>query len=301
MNGASQRGGMPPAHVALAVLVVAIWGTNFVVIHVGLAHFAPFTFATLRFAFASLPFLFFVSRPRIALGSLVSYGLAIGVGQFGLMLYALAGHIAPGLASLLIQTQAFFTVALAVMLNGERIRAGNFAALGLCAAGVVLIGLNTGGDADALGILLVLGAALAWATGNIVAKRAGAIDMLGLVVWSSLVAVPPLLAAALLFEGPALMRANIEHADVPAWAAVLWQSFGNALFGYGAWNWLLARHPATDVALMGLLVPIFGMSAAAWFLAEPMQPWKLGAAALVLVGLGVNLLSSRRAPAPPPA
>ena len=286
---------MPPWHVALAVLIVAIWGTNFVVIHVGLRHFPPFTFAALRFALASFPLLWFVPRPRISLRLLAAYGLLIGVGQFGLMLYAIAGHIAPGLASLLIQTQAFFTVGLAMILNGERIHGGNIAALVLCAVGVGLIGFNAGGDADGLGILLVLGASLAWAGGNIVAKRTGAINMLALVVWSSSLAVPPLLGAALLFDGAAAIGGSILHAGLEAWMALFWQSFGNTLFGYGLWNWLLARYPAAAVAPMGLLVPIFGMSASAWLLAEPMQPWKLIAAALVLTGLAVNLWTSRRA------
>jgi O-acetylserine/cysteine efflux transporter len=289
---------MPLWHVALAVLVVGIWGTNFVVIHVGLTHFGPFTFATLRSLLASLPLLLFVPRPKIALGMLVTYGLAIGVGQTGVMLYALNGHISPGLASLLIQTQAFFTIGLAVLISGERIRAGNLVALLLCTAGVVLIGVNIGGGADFAGILLVLAAAFAWGVGNIVAKRAGAIDMLALVAWSNLVAVPPLLGAALLFEGTGAIQANISQAGAIAWATVLWQAVGNALFGYAAWNWLLARHPAAQVAPMGLLVPIFGMSTSAWLLAEPMPPWKLVAAALVLAGLAVNLTTGR---APTPA
>ena len=171
----------------------------------------------------------------------------------------------------------------------------NIAALILCTAGVALIGVNSGGDADVAGILLVLGAAFSWAIGNVVAKRAGAIDMLALVAWSNLFAVPPLIAAALLFEGPAAVQASIAGASLGAWATVLWQAFGNALFGYAAWNWLLARHPAADVAPMGLLVPVLGMSAAAWLLAEPMPLWKLVATALVLVGLAVNMATSRRA------
>ena len=286
---------MPFAHLLLALLVVAIWGTNFVVIDVGLSHFPPLTFAGLRFALASLPLLLFVPRPRIAFAGLAAYGLLSGVGQFGLMLYALSGHISPGLASLLIQAQAFFTVGLAALLAREPVRAGNLAALALCSAGVLLVAANIGGDADLTGILLVLGAALSWAGANMVVKRAGAINMLALVVWSGPIAAGPLLAAALLLEGYPAMAGSVAHADGTAWATLLWQCFGNALFGYTAWNWLLSRHPAAEVAPMGLLVPIFGLSASAWFVAEPMPPWKLAAAALVLAGLGINLMASRRA------
>jgi O-acetylserine/cysteine efflux transporter len=291
---------MPATHIMLAVLVVAIWGTNFVVIRHGLAHFPPFTFAALRFALVALLLAWFVPRPKMSVAATALYGVLIGVGQFGLMLFAMAGHISPGLASVLIQTQAFFTVGLATLVNGERIGAASLLALCICAAGVAIVALNTGEDATWLGVLLVLGAALAWAAGNIVAKRGGTTDLWGLVVWSSLFAAAPLIVAALLIEGPDRVAAAVTQAPPSAWAIVLWQSFGNAVFGYGVWNWLLARHPASEVAPMSLLVPIFGMSASAWLLGESMPAWKLAATALVLAGLLVNLASSRR-PLPPVA
>ena len=284
---------MPLAHSAMAVLVVGIWGTNFVVIHAGLARFPPFTFAALRFLLASVPLLWFVPRPRLPLGTVIAYGFLIGVGQFGLMLYAIAGHIAPGLASLVIQTQAFFTVMIAAFLARETIRSRTVVALLLCAIGIAAVAVRGGGDADLLGILLVLGGALGWACGNIVVKRAGRVEMLPLVVWSSLVSAIALLGAALAFEGPARFVTSIEHADRGGWLALAWQSFGNTLFGYGIWNWLLARHPAAQVAPMGLLVPIFGMSASAYMLGEAMPAWKLAAAALVLAGLAINLAPYR--------
>ena len=288
-------GAMPLSHVAVGVLVVAIWGTNFVVIHEGLKRFPPFTLATMRFALASVPFLGLVPRPSMQWHRIVSYGLLIGVGQFGLMLYAMQGHVSPGLASLLIQAQAFFTILLALVLDGERIRTGTVVALGISVFGVLFIALRAGGAADLFGIVLVLGAALGWAGGNIVAKRAGKVDMFALMVWSGAAAVPPLLAAALWFEGPQLIVSSLQRADLVGWLTLPWQSFANSLFGYSVWNWLLARHRASDVAPLGLLVPVFGMSASAVWLGEPMPAWKVEAAGLVLAGLAINMFASRRA------
>jgi O-acetylserine/cysteine efflux transporter len=238
---------------------------------------------------ASLPLLWFVPRPKVALSTVALYGGLIGVGQFGLMFFAMNGHISPGLASVLIQMQALFTVVLAMLMGGERPRAGNVAALVVSLAGIGLIAFNTHGDADALGIALVLTAALAWAGCNLVAKRAGSINMLALMVWSSLFAVPPLLAVTLLAEGPDAAFAAIRTAGIGDWSTVVWQAAGNTLFGYGAWNWLLSRHSATQVAPLGLLVPVFGLSGAAWFLGEGLPGWKLAAAALVIAGLVINL------------
>ena len=190
---------LSPAHLLLAIIVVAIWGSNFVVIRIGLNQFPPFTFATLRFLLASLPLLPFFRWPETDWKNVVVYGLLIGAGQFGLMLYAMSGDISPGLASVLIQTQAFFTVALAVYFAGERIGARNIFGLLLCAAGVTIVIFMGGGEASPIGVALVLGGAFCWAMGNIVARRAGPINALSLVAWSNIFAILPLAAMALLF------------------------------------------------------------------------------------------------------
>ena len=219
--------------------------------------------------------------------------MLIGAGQFGLLFIALRADITPGLASLVVQTQVFFTIGLAMALAGERVRGFQAAALALAAAGLGLIALNTSASTTPLGIALVLLAALSWSAGNHVAKRAGRVDMLGFMVWSSLFAVPPLALLSWWFEGPQAITQGLAAAGPAVWAAVLWQSLGNTLFGYGAWAWLLARHPAATITPMALLVPVFGIGASALLLGEALPAWKLAAAALVLAGLGLNILWPR--------
>ncbi|MES2956771.1 MAG: EamA family transporter [Pseudomonadota bacterium] len=284
---------LPYRHVLLALAVVAVWGTNFVVIKWALGSLPPLLLGCLRFALAFAPAALFVARPATSWRTLAAYGGLIGAGQFGLLFIALRADISPGLASLVIQVQVFFTIALAMVLAGERVRAFQIVALTLAASGLALIVMHTDAETTPLGIALVLLAALAWAVGNLIAKRAGRVDMLGFMVWSSLFAVPPLALLSLLLEGPSAIAHGLAAAGPGVWAAVLWQSIGNTLFGFGAWAWLLARHPAATVTPMALLVPVFGMGASAWLLAEPLPPWKLGAAALVLAGLALNLLWPR--------
>jgi O-acetylserine/cysteine efflux transporter len=287
---------LPAGHLLLALAVVAVWGSNFVVIKWALAVMPPFLLGFLRFAIALVPALLFVPRPAVRWPLLAAYGALIGAGQFGLLYLAIDGHIAPGLASLVIQTQVFFTIGLAMWADGERLRPVQALALALAVLGVVLIGVNTGGEVSALGLGLVLLAALSWAGGNQVARRMGRVDMLGVVVWSSAFALPPLALLTLLAEGPARIGAALAAADAATWAAVAWQAVGNTLFGYAAWGWLLARHPAGTIAPMALGVPVFGMASAAWWLAEPLPAWKLGAASLVIGGLVLNLLAQKRGP-----
>lgn len=286
--------GLPIRHALLALAVVAIWGTNFVVIKLALATLPPFLFAALRFAFAFAPAALLVKRPAVPWRVLAAYGVLIGAGQFGLMFWALRADITPGLASLVIQTQVFFTIGLAMLWRGDRPRAAQFGALALAAAGLVLIAMNTNASTTLLGLAVMLAAAICWAVANVVAQSAGRVDMLGFMVWSSLFAVPPLMAMSLIFEGAPAIAQGLQAATPAVWAAVLWQSLGNTLFGYGAWAWLLARHSASTIVPMALLVPVFGMSASAWWLGESLPAWKLVAAALVIAGLGLNFLVLRR-------
>ena len=285
---------LPLSHALLALAVVAVWGTNFVVIKFALVSLPPLLLGALRFALALFPALLFIPRPAVPWRKLAAYGVLIGAGQFGLLYLSMDGLISPGLASLVIQTQVFFTIGLAMLADGERLRPVQGVALVLATAGIVVIALNTGGDASVLGLLLVLLGAMAWAAGNQVARSMGRVHMLGVVVWSSLFAWPLLLLLSLWFEGPARMAAGLRQADGVAWAAVVWQALGNSLFGYAAWGWLLARHPAATVVPMALLVPVFGMGASALVLGEALQSWKLAAAGAVIGGLALNLLWPRR-------
>jgi O-acetylserine/cysteine efflux transporter len=284
---------LPARHLLLAVAVVAIWGTNFVVVKHALATLPPLTLAALRFALAFLPAALFVARPALPWRVLASYGVLIGAGQFGLMFYAMRADITPGLTAVVIQTQVFFTIGLAMALRGERLTRVQGLALALSAAGLVLIATHTDATTTPLGLGLVLLAALAWAGGNTVAQRAGPVPILGFMVWSSLFALPPLLLMALVLEGPAAMVRGVQAAGWGTWLAVLWQAAGNTLFGYGVWAWLLARYPAATVSPLALLVPVFGLGASALLLAEPLPAWKLIAAGLVIGGLALNLLLPR--------
>lgn len=288
------RPSLPASHVLLALAVVAVWGTNFVVIRIGLDHLPPLTFAALRFTFALLPAVFFLKKPDVSWRNLAAYGVLIGAGQFGLLYIAINGFISPGLASLVVQTQVFFTIGLAMWLAKERIRTFQVVALALAAIGLlVIVSHNTDASVTPLGLALVLGAAASWAGGNAFSRAAGQVNMLAYVVWASLFSVPPLVVLALVFEGPTAMVQGVRAADAATWGAVLWQSVGNTLFGYAAWGWLLSRHPAATITPMAMLVPVFGMGASAIFLGESLPAWKLAAAGLVMSGLALNIFWPR--------
>lgn len=293
---------MPFRHFLLALAVVFVWGTNFVIIKWGLSELPPLLFAAMRFALSAFPFALLVKRPDVPLRKLALFGLLLGIGQFGVLFYAMRADITPGLASLVVQMQVFFTIGLSVVWHGERPRPMTVLALALAVAGMTVIGLHLDTHTVTLtGLVLALVAALCWASANMVVKSVGRVDALAFVVWSSVFGAPALLALCLFVEGPARVADGLAHVSLRAIAAVLWQAVGNTLFGYGAWNYLLTRHPASTVTPTALLVPVFGMTSASLVLDEAMPPWKLGAAALVLAGLSINVFATRAGPTVAPS
>ena len=283
---------MRPVHILIALAVVAVWGTNFVVIKIGLGDFPPFLFAALRFVCSALPWLLFIKRPPVRWRWLAWFGILLGAGQFGLLFYAMRSDISPGLASLVVQVQVFFTIGLSVLFFRERVSALPLVGMVLGGSGLLVIAANIDATVTITGIVTVLVAGFFWACANMVVKQAALeaktkIDMLGFVVWSSVFAIPPLVLLSLNFEGFTAAMYAVQNARAQAWAAVLWQAVGNTLFGFAAWNWLLTRYPAAIVSPYALLVPLFGMGASNLLLGEAMPTWKIEAALLVLGGLSL--------------
>jgi len=281
------------AHQLVALLVALIWGTNFVFIRYGLDELEPFTLATLRFMLVAFPLVLVIPRPRTSWLHLASYGLFIGFGQFGLLYWVMQDNITPGLASLILQMQVFFTVLLALLLMNETIRRQQLIALCVAFSGLALILVYTDGQTTQLGVAVALLAAASWACGNMVIKKAGDVDILAFLVWSSLFSIPPLALMAWYSDGFEGITRDLLQASWKAWSVVVWQSVGNTMIGYGLWNMLLNRYSAATVTPWALLVPVFGMSASAVMLAEPMPWWKLLAMVLIFTGLALNMTASR--------
>jgi O-acetylserine/cysteine efflux transporter len=283
----------------LTLAIVAVWGFAFVPIKVALREVPPFALVALRFAMASLPLVFFVKRPAMPWRYVVGYGFAIGVLQFGLLFLGMKLGMPAGLSSLVIQLQVFFTIGLAVVLDGDRIQRHNLWGAGIAVAGVAFLAahkLGAGESGTFVGFLLVIASGLAWAVGNIIAKHGAgehAPDMFALVVWSSL--VPPLPLAVLSYAtegGPTVLDA-VVNASAIVWGCLAVMAYGATLFGFASWNALLHRYPTPLISPFALLIPVSGLASGALFLGESLAPLQIAGVALVFAGLVVNTYAHR--------
>ena len=290
---------------AAALVVVLVWGVNFVAMKFALRDFTPFQLGAARFAFAVLPLALIVRPPRVPWQWVVLYGLLQGVGQFGVLFMALSVGMTAALASVLLQTQVFFTALFGFVLLGERasrpLQAGMvLAALALAcfAANYVSPGAGTGNATTVAGLLLTLAAAAMWALSNIVARRvqkvAGDYSPMAFVVWSGAVAVGPFVGLAWLFDAPAV-RWHWLQAGWTSWLAIAYLGWVATIVGYSLWTGLLKRHPANRVAPFSLGVPIVGLAAGMGVLGEAVTPWQWAGVVLIVAALACVMLGGLRA------
>jgi O-acetylserine/cysteine efflux transporter len=283
---------MSPRDILAAIVAATALGLAFIAIKLGVREAPPVLLTALRFTFAAFPAILFVKPPRAPFRLVALYGLLIGVGQFGLLFLSIGLGMPVGLASLVIQLQAFITIFLAWILLGERPSAVQLIGSGIALLGIAAIGAPRLGGASFGPFLMVIAAAFCWGFGNLVGKRAGRIDMFAFTVWSSLAAPIPLFALSLVFEQgrtlPALMHPSLILA-----ACVAGLAYGGTIIGFGLWSRVMALYSAARVAPFALLIPVVGMIAGRVVFDEPLGPFELLGAVLVMAGLVVNIFGDR--------
>lgn len=285
--------------VLLAMLVVVAWGLNFVVIKVGLHSMPPLLLAGLRFVLVAFPALLFVARPKIPLHLLLGYGLTISFGQFAFLFCAIKFGMPAGLASLVLQAQAFFTIILGAGVFGERLQAKQLVGITLAILGVLVLieSSLTGQHVPMIGFILTLAGAFSWACGNIFNKKimqhTSRPAVMSLVVWSALIPIVPFMLASLIVDGPAAILQSLVSIDVTTLLSLVYLAFVATIVGYGIWGSLLGRYETWRVAPLSLLVPVVGMASAALLLGETLSVLQLLGALLVMAGLYINVFGFR--------
>ena len=281
----------------LALCVVVAWGVNFVVIKLGLQGMPPFLLAGLRFSLVAFPAIFFVRRPPIPLRWLVVYGMTISFGQFAFLFLAIKLGMPAGLASLVLQAQAFFTLLLGALLLAEKLRWNHIVGIIIATLGMFMLATagmegQTSAGITLTTMMLTLSAALSWGLGNITNKiimRNRSVPIMSLVVWSALVPVIPFFACSLLFDGEAAIVNSLLHIGLQTVLALFYLAFVATIVGYAIWGNLLSRYETWRVAPLSLLVPVVGIITAALVLDEHLSGQQMLGAVVIILGLLVNV------------
>ena len=274
---------------ALAIAITAVWGLNFVAIRIGVDVIPPLMLSAARFFCAAIPLVFFVPRPAMPLAVFFAIAVTLGIGSFALLFIGISAGLSPGIASLVLQSQVFFTAALAVVFLGETFTQRQGWGVLISFSGIAILALASGADGTLSGLVLVIGAALSWGISNLFMKRTSQVNMLSLMVWMSLVPPIPLIILSLIFEG---VEANLRawnELDAMRVGAVFYLAYAATVFGFGGWAMLIARYGAGRIAPFSLLVPVFGMAASALLLGEAFNSIQMLAALLTLFGLALAI------------
>lgn len=286
----------------LAALVASLWGFNFVVIDWGMRGIPPLLFVAIRFAVVALAVVV-VPRPQTGWRVVVGVGLFMSLGQFGLLYTSMSLGLSPGLAALLLQAQAVFTIVLAAAALRERPSAPQTIGVALGVAGLAVVAVGRGGDAPAFAVCLALAAALSWAIGNVISRRAGVVTgrgrggTLSLTVWSALVVPVPALALSAAFEGPDAIAAGLAALSWQAGLSTLYTAGLCTLFGYAVFNGLLGRNPSAAVVPWVLLAPVVAMASAALLLGQTPSLGEVLGGAVLVAGVLVAGIRPRARPA----
>jgi O-acetylserine/cysteine efflux transporter len=284
---------MKPMHVVLAVLITAIWGVNFSVIKLGLATVDPFILAGIRFSLCALPAIFFIRKPDVPWRYIIGYGLVFGIGLWGVVNLGIEAGVSAGIASLVLQFSAFFTILLGGWVFKEALTRFQVLGMLIALAGLLCIISISDGSVSLSGVLLVLVGAASWSVANIINKKASTRDVFGFLVWSSAFAPIPLFALDYAVNGSVGYTTLVNQIDTTALLSILFQVYPNTLFAYWIWNSLLKTYPVSTVAPLSLLVPIFGMLGSVVVFNESVPLNKMLAVVLIVIGLAVGLYGQR--------
>jgi len=288
---------MNKADVGLGCIVATLWGLNFIAIELGIEGVPPLMLVALRFFVVAFPAIFFLKRPPVEWKWLITLALTLNVLQFALLFAGMKLGMPAGMASLVHQSQAFFTLIFAVFIIGERFRWFHLTGLIIAAAGMAVIGSEQGGTMTAIGFWVTLAASASWGVGNVFMRRATLgvprFSMLSLVVWSYGISLLPMVVVSLSIEGAAAWQAAFSNINLTSVGSIIYLSYFSSLGGYGLWGLLLSRYPANIVSPFALLVPIVGMTGAALLLGEMFTLLQVAGAILVMAGLALNLFGGR--------
>jgi O-acetylserine/cysteine efflux transporter len=283
---------MKPADVCIAILVAVVWGSGFVASRLALDELSPALMTAMRFAIAAVPCLL-VRRPKVSWAVLTAISSTLFLGQFLAQSWAIAHSVPIGLASVIVQSQALFTVAFAALAFGEFPTRLQIAGIGIAAIGLLMICGTIGFDFSVGAFAVLMISPVSFAIGNLLLRRARDVPMFDLFAWLCLVPPLPLLALAFAVDGPSTTWHSLLHMSATGWTSMIFIGAISTCIAYWLWGRLLRDYPAAQVVPFALLVPFVGSAASSAVFGETFGPLRLAGMVTVVGGIAVMLLSKR--------
>jgi O-acetylserine/cysteine efflux transporter len=283
---------MKPADVCIAVLVAVIWGLAFVASRIALNEFSPELMTTLRFAIAAVPCLF-VKKPDVSWPLLIAISLTLFLGQFLSQAFAIAHGVQVGLSSVIVQSQALFTIGFAALLFGELPSRVQTVGIGIATIGLLMICGTVGFDFSVAAFAILMISPLSFAAGNLLLRRAQDVRMFDLFAWLCLVAAVPLSALTLVSNGPQPTWQALTQMSLTGLVCMLGLGCISTSIAYWLWGRLLRDYPAAQVVPFALLVPFVGSAASSVVFGETFGPLRLAGMVTAVGGIAVMLLAKR--------
>lgn len=277
-------------HLLVVLLIVLLWGTNFIAVFVALKSYPPFLLGAIRFALSALPWVFFLPRPKAPFKYVLAFGVFNFAMQFGFLFSGIHLGLSPGLASLLLQISVFFSMGLSYLFFKDKPSVMKILGSLISFIGIGIVATHIQGGTTFIGLLLTLLAAFSWAAGNMFTKKVNAQSPLALVVWGNLIAFPFMMVLSGVMEGPQLILNSVQATSWATIGAVFYIVYISTHIGYGAWGFLLKNYSASAVVPFTLLIPVVGFLSSAVFLGEDLPSWKLFASLFIMGGLVFGLL-----------
>lgn len=283
-------------HVLMALAIAFIWGSNFVAIKLSYLAFKPFAMAFWRFSLSTFPWIFFIPKPNLSWFFIAQIAFFMWVGQLGLLFLGMYLGAEPGIASLMMQSQSLFTILWTVLFYNYKLHKGEIAGIACALCGILLIASERIGGGTMLGYALLIPAAISVSIANILFGKAGASKddhPLALVVWSSLLTIPPMFCLSYFIEGPNAIWDGVMALNWPAGLSMFYTVYFSTLIATGLWTYLMRHHSPSVVVPFSLLIPICAMGSSTFILDEQFSPLAIGATVLIIVGLAINQLTKR--------
>ena len=277
----------------LALLITFIWGINFSVIKLGLGSIDPFLLASLRFLLTAFPLVFFLPKPEVKLVYIATYGILFGVGLWGMVNLGIYLGASAGVASLLLQLSAYFTIIFGYLFFSERLNVKQIIAMLISLFGLMILVFSDDESSNLLALFLVIVGALSMGLSNAFIKKISPKNTFSFMAWASLFPPIPLLFLAYLTNDDLSLVSALKEIDSWGVFSILFQVYATTLFAYWLWNNLLKKYPISTVAPVSLLVPVFGFFGSVVIFHEELTGIKLLSSGLILLGLVLFVLSNR--------